>query len=233
MEELYNKALNICRLFIGAIPVVTDEQINTAIEQVSFMPDFKMLDKHILKKKLLAHYGVRIQDFQILEGNDRRLPWLKEFKANKISNWNFWTRYKLYLSEQKGYAPAVINQLDEITDRILDNLFNPQQVNISIDKKGLVVGQVQSGKTANYTGLICKAADAGLLNSTCKCNRILINNLFKFFVWREVSKSFTRSIIEFIFNPLNLFVGYFTKVLTLWDILPDKPVGVFIGTTFP
>ena len=59
MEELYNKALNICRLFIGAIPVVTDEQINTAIEQVSFMPDFKMLDKHILKKKLLAHYGVR------------------------------------------------------------------------------------------------------------------------------------------------------------------------------
>lgn len=118
MEELYNKALNICRLFIGAIPVVTDEQINTAIEQVSFMPDFKMLDKHILKKKLLAHYGVRIQDFQILEGNDRRLPWLKEFKANKISNWNFWTRYKLYLSEQKGYAPAVINQLDEITDRI-------------------------------------------------------------------------------------------------------------------
>ncbi len=52
-------------------------------------------------------------------------------------------------------------------------------------------------------------------------------------VWREVSKSFTRSIIEFIFNPLNLFVGYFTKVLTLWDILPDKPVGVFIGTTFP
>ena len=72
-----------------------------------------------------------------------------------------------------------------------------------------------------------------VLNSTCKCNRILINNLFKFFVWREVSKSFTRSIIEFIFNPLNLFVGYFTKVLTLWDILPDKPVGVFIGTTFP
>ena len=71
------------------------------------------------------------------------------------------------------------------------------------------------------------------LNSTCKCNRILINNLFKFFVWREVSKSFTRSIIEFIFTPLNLFVGYFTKVLTLWDILPDKPVGVFIGTTFP
>lgn len=83
----------------------------------------------------------------------------------------------------------------------------------------------------DFLRLIGKKID--MLNSTCKCNRILINNLFKFFVWREVSKSFTRSIIEFIFNPLNLFVGYFTKVLTLWDILPDKPVGVFIGTTFP
>ena len=65
------------------------------------------------------------------------------------------------MSEQKGFAPLVIQKLDEMSDRILDNLFNPQLTNITIDKKGLVVGQVQSGKTANYTGLICKAADAG------------------------------------------------------------------------
>lgn len=161
MEELYKKALNICQLFIGPVAIVTDEQVNKAIEQISYMPDFKVLDKKTLKKKVLAFYGVRIQAFQILEGNDRRLPWLKEFKANKNSNWEFWTRYKRFLSEQKGYAPAVINQLDEISDRILDNLFNPRLSNISIAKKGLVVGQVQSGKTANYTGLICKAADAG------------------------------------------------------------------------
>ena len=31
----------------------------------------------------------------------------------------------------------------------------------SWDRRGLVVGHVQSGKTGNYTGLICKAADAG------------------------------------------------------------------------
>src|SRR5690606_3561487 len=43
---------------------------------------------------------------------------------------------------------------------ILDNLFDPTE-KIIVNKKGLVVGQVQSGKTANYTGLICKAADAG------------------------------------------------------------------------
>src|SRR5262245_9948152 len=29
------------------------------------------------------------------------------------------------------------------------------------DRRGMVVGDVQSGKTSNYSGLICKAADAG------------------------------------------------------------------------
>ena len=44
----------------------------------------------------------------------------------------------------------------------MDKLYDPTIHNVKgIDKKGLVVGQVQSGKTANYTGLICKAADAG------------------------------------------------------------------------
>ena len=38
-------------------------------------------------------------------------------------------------------------------------------------------------------------AKQNLLNSSSKCNGIHINNLFKFFVWCEVSKSFTRSII--------------------------------------
>jgi hypothetical protein len=42
----------------------------------------------------------------------------------------------------------------------LDGLFNPN-IKDGISKYGLVVGQVQSGKTSNYTGLICKAADAG------------------------------------------------------------------------
>lgn len=162
MEDSYNKALNICRIFIGNQSVVSDEQIDKAIEQVVCIPEFSTLDKLVIKKKLHELYGVRIQEFQILEGTDRRMPWLKEFKANTAADyWAFWTRYKLYLQDQKGFAPTIVNQLDEISDRILDNLFDPKIQNITIAKKGLVVGQVQSGKTANYTGLICKAADAG------------------------------------------------------------------------
>jgi hypothetical protein len=64
------------------------------------------------------------------------------------------------LQIEKNYSDTVLNQIDKLTDRTLDGLFNPAE-KIIVGKKGLVVGQVQSGKTSNYTGLICKAADGG------------------------------------------------------------------------
>ena len=50
--------------------------------------------------------------------------------------------------------------LDRVTDDILDLLGNPVQEG-SWGRRGLVVGDVQSGKTATYTALCCKAGDAG------------------------------------------------------------------------
>lgn len=161
MNELNEKAINICQAMIGFKPGVNDSEIDMAISNVINIPMFSGLDKTELKKSLLAIYNVKIDTYQILEGRDARIPWLREFKAERCSEWLFWTRYKKYLAEQKHFAPEVIFQLDDLTDRILDKLFNPQRSDIIINKKGLVVGQVQSGKTANYTGLICKAADAG------------------------------------------------------------------------
>lgn len=161
MNELNDKAINICQAIIGFKLGVSDDEINQAISDVTSIPMYAGLDKTELKKSLLAIYNVKVDTYQILEGRDARIPWLKEFKAERQSEWLFWTRYKRYLAEQKHFAPEVISQLDDLTDRILDKLFNPQRDDVIINKKGLVVGQVQSGKTANYTGLICKAADAG------------------------------------------------------------------------
>lgn len=161
MNERNEKAINICQAIIGFKLGVSDDEINQAISDVTSIPMYAGLDKTELKKSLLAIYNVKVDTFQILEGRDARIPWLKEFKAERQSEWLFWTRYKRYLAEQKHFAPEVISKLDDLTDSILDKLFNPRHNNIVINKKGLVVGQVQSGKTANYTGLVCKAADAG------------------------------------------------------------------------
>jgi len=159
MSNNYQVAIEICQSIIGRKASVTDNEINAAIEKTKML--FSEIDVVKLKIDLLSMYSVKIDAFQILEGRERREPWLKDFNANKKSKWEFWTRYAEYLEKQKKFAPSVILQLDVLTDKVLDKLFNPQRSEIQISKKGLVVGQVQSGKTANYTGLICKAADAG------------------------------------------------------------------------
>ena len=55
-----------------------------------------------------------------------------------------------------------INRDMERTDLVLDKLFDPQDASTQReDRRGLVMGNVQSGKTSNYSLLISKAADAG------------------------------------------------------------------------
>lgn len=159
MQDHYNTAYNIAEEILKSMASIKDQNIITAVNQATMIyPD---VDKDLLKNSLLANYATQIDDFKILEGRERRMPWLKEFKADQRTDWDFWTRYVKYLKKDKHFPDAVIAHLDNLTDEVLDHLFNPQMENVQIDKKGLVVGQVQSGKTANYTGLICKAADAG------------------------------------------------------------------------
>lgn len=84
-------------------------------------------------------------------------PWLKERMRGLPSP--YWDRYRRHLEQDKQFPPRVVLRMDDVLDRVLDLSGDPSTR--LLDRRGLVVGQVQSGKTANYTGLICKAADAG------------------------------------------------------------------------
>ena len=157
---MIHRAINICRNIISG-STITDADLDNAINTLICIPGFKEIDIIQLKNELMAIYNVTVEDAKILDEKEEMEPWLREFKADRISDWHFWQRYQTYLKEFNGFSQNVVDKLDDLTDRILDRLFNPRRENIEICKKGLVVGQVQSGKTANYTGLICKAADAG------------------------------------------------------------------------
>lgn len=82
--------------------------------------------------------------------------WLSA-RAKQIE-WRFWNRYRLFL--EMRLPPKVVSELSDMTDTVLGLLEDPQRSG-AWRRQGLVVGHVQSGKTGNYTGLICKAADAG------------------------------------------------------------------------
>ncbi len=71
----------------------------------------------------------------------------------------YWNRYAGYLNRD-GWPPKVVNTLDKVTDEILDLMGDPAKTTAWF-RRGLVMGDVQSGKTATYTALCCKAADAG------------------------------------------------------------------------
>jgi len=68
-------------------------------------------------------------------------------------------RNLIYLSKDKGLSEKVKFTLDRTTDRIIDLFGDPKTKSFS--RKGLVMGDVQSGKTNTYTLLCCKAASAG------------------------------------------------------------------------
>lgn len=72
----------------------------------------------------------------------------------------FWTRYSTYLSKEAGFNAEVIHSIDVATDEMMDLLSNPN-IDTAFQRRGLVIGDVQSGKTSTYLALMNKAADAG------------------------------------------------------------------------
>lgn len=70
-----------------------------------------------------------------------------------------WPAVKDYLTNAKGWHPDDVKAIDEAASEVVSLLGNPSQQRFS--SRGLVVGYVQSGKTANMTGVISKALDAG------------------------------------------------------------------------
>ncbi len=138
----------------------TREEIEDAVDEVLKMKYFVNENREMLIRRIEELYTIRQDEFGTILKEDENNPWLSEKRAEIDFENGFWGRYREYLEIEKNFAPDVINKLDRITDSILDNFFDPS-IKATINKKGLVVGQVQSGKTANYTGLICKAADAG------------------------------------------------------------------------
>lgn len=146
------------RTLLPTTSSVTKQQIEQAIDSALLIPMYNQLDRDYLVREVESLYNIRMDEYRIIENEERRNPWIGNAKA--FIEWNFWNRYRDYLQIEKNYSDRVLNQLNKLTDRTLDGLFNPTD-KIIIGKKGLVVGQVQSGKTSNYTGLICKAADSG------------------------------------------------------------------------
>ncbi|MEO5716396.1 MAG: Z1 domain-containing protein [Luteolibacter sp.] len=159
-ENARNMAVDILRKeSVRSTELVRNTADKAAQATLVFAPG-ETIDIEALVTELLHLFSVTVQDATVLEDHDPNLhtPWLPD-KRGAIQ-WRFWTRYMTYLEREFGMPPTVVNSLHELTDMILERLEEPARIG-PWDRRGMVVGSVQSGKTANYVGLINKAVDAG------------------------------------------------------------------------
>ncbi len=156
-----------------------------------------------LIKTIHARLAVTMDTGTALVEHDH-VPWLAARRPD-ITPF-YWERFSDYLL-QSDWSPSVLGSLNAVTDEILDLLGNPMEAG-KWNRRGLVIGDVQSGKTATYTGLCCKAADAGyrvviLLTGTLeKLRRQTQKRLDEGFVGLDSSDILTRETI-----PVKKVVG--------------------------
>jgi Z1 domain len=108
------------------------------------------------RRLLHARFSIRMEMGQTIKV-DEHAPWVDARRAS-IEPF-YWNRYRELLL-RSGWPPLVAGTLDRSMDELLDLLGDPA-INGLWKRRGLVVGDVQSGKTASYAALICKAVDAG------------------------------------------------------------------------
>jgi hypothetical protein len=113
------------------------------------------LDREAVIDELIRRFSLWIGQDSTIKNDTGHIAWLN---AERKLEWRYWQRYREWLERDLSFR--AVEALDRSTNLILGLLEDPTREGWW-DRRGLVVGHVQSGKTGNYTGLICKGADAG------------------------------------------------------------------------
>jgi hypothetical protein len=136
-------------------PSLIGEKVELAWSMLASTTAGEGIDRGPAIAELIRRFSHWIGQDATLQDFEGHVPWLV---AARKKDWRYWQRYQGYL--ERKLSVDVVGALDESTDGILGQMEDPRREG-SWDRRGLVVGHVQSGKTGNYSGLVCKAADAG------------------------------------------------------------------------
>lgn len=144
---------------------VVDSMRKTEEMYKDFLAEITLTDaeKIIVLNKIKSVHSIYQEEGDAILGDyEHDYEWYENFLKDHTEEY-YWERYKNYLAVQKHFPPEVIKLLEYKTLRkIMSYLGNPNDTDSNgFSVRGLVVGDVQSGKTSNYLGLVTKAADAG------------------------------------------------------------------------
>ncbi|MFY8126422.1 MAG: Z1 domain-containing protein [Hydrogenophaga sp.] len=156
LQDLQNNAIGI----LSNMPVRTPEQVRLVLRTVlSLYPDLSAtINEGQIEeaaRQIEARLSISMSDASTIQVEFEE--WLPSRRASLTPY--YYGRYRKHLAN-RGFGSAVLGVLDKDTDKIVGLMQDPEKPG-RWARRGLIVGHVQSGKTANYTGVICKAADYG------------------------------------------------------------------------
>lgn len=138
---------------------VTEEMVNNNLTLLAGMFGQHLTSEDLvgITQRIQAAMGISMDRGTVLaaEGHE---PWVKQQRGQ--IDWHRWTAYQDWMVNEKGISPRVVKDMGVLTDDILDLVGDPHRSG-AWNRVGLVLGDVQSGKTGTYLGLFNKAIDAG------------------------------------------------------------------------
>lgn len=150
---------------IKDMETVLDETLVTDMIEQAIMisgADYSNEEKEAAKRDITWKYQIFSNPGQSILEDYEQDNWYDDRKAEIEPK--FWTRYKDYLVDTKHFSPNIVSTLGEDTldQKLMNYILDPKaDYPHPVLRRGLIIGDVQSGKTSTYIGFICKAADAG------------------------------------------------------------------------
>ena len=140
----------------------TDVSLKDFLDRMKLaFPDLDMVDAY--DKINQIHNISMVGSHASMEDDEDHESWFNTTThdgLNREIKWHYWRYYEDYLREKKNLPQKVLDELGTVTSKVLSKLEDPLREG-NWDRRGLVMGSVQSGKTGNYTGLVAKAIDSG------------------------------------------------------------------------
>ena len=136
---------------------MSEQEMRRLIERYAALADAGPEDVQEIFDRMRERHGV-IMEFGDALVDANFVPWF-DLRREQETDWFYWKRYREYLSKG-GFPGPVLAAMHEKTNAVIRVCGDPRS-NDPFDRRGMVMGDVQAGKTGNYTALVSKAADVG------------------------------------------------------------------------
>ncbi len=154
--------LQICRVKFMSQRPDTTEQIVSILDEYKRIFPVDDNELRILKRYLIADFGVTKDDDMTLISKESYIGQDNDwFVKLRDSEGKYDRRSSMYFASllDKKWPTKVISEMQKSSDDIMNRLGDPRREEFDI--RGLLMGEVQSGKTANFLAICNKAADIG------------------------------------------------------------------------